>query len=148
MKKIIKIILIIICMLTIFLFSNERANKSTKTSNNVIITVVKIIDNNSSEKEQTKIINRYFVTVRKTAHFVIYLILGLLVINLAYEYNLKVKELLIISILFCMFYACTDEFHQLYIRGRSGEIKDVLLDTFGSIIGIFSYYLIKKKKNV
>lgn len=33
-------------------------------------------------------------------------------------------------------YACTDEFHQLFVEGRSGELRDVCIDSAGVILGI------------
>ena len=33
-------------------------------------------------------------------------------------------------------YACTDEFHQLFVPGRSGQITDVMIDTLGGSIGV------------
>ena len=48
-----------------------------------------------------------------------------------------------LSSLFCFIYACTDEFHQLFVMGRSCEIRDVLIDTLGSFVGILIYYKIK-----
>ena len=35
--------------------------------------------------------------------------------------------------------AMFDEIHQLYIPGRSGEFRDVMIDTFGALIG-YSFY--------
>ena len=31
-------------------------------------------------------------------------------------------------------YACTDEFHQLFVPGRAGRFTDVAIDTVGGII--------------
>lgn len=33
-------------------------------------------------------------------------------------------------------YAATDEFHQLFVPGRSGQLKDVLIDTAGGALGL------------
>lgn len=32
-------------------------------------------------------------------------------------------------------YACSDEYHQTFVSGRSGELKDVMIDTTGVLIG-------------
>ena len=72
----------------------------------------------------------------------VYLVLGVLVINLITEFN--VKHLILLSLMVCLFYASTDEFHQLFVSGRSGEVTDVILDTFGSFVGICSYFGVKK----
>ena len=47
-----------------------------------------------------------------------------------------------------MLYSCTDEFHQLFINGRSGSFRDVLIDTIGILLGTYLYKIlvIKKKK--
>ena len=41
-----------------------------------------------------------------------------------------------IALVIVFLYACTDEFHQLFIPGRSGEFRDVMVDTCGGIIGL------------
>lgn len=35
-----------------------------------------------------------------------------------------------------MIYACTDEIHQLFVPGRSGQFRDVMIDSLGAFIGI------------
>ena len=36
----------------------------------------------------------------------------------------------------CFFYACTDEWHQTFVPGRSGSFQDVLIDTLGGIVAL------------
>lgn len=148
-KKIILSILIILWMGLIFFFSNQQAVDSDNVSNGVIskvIDVIEYIKGSEFTDNELDMIYDYAVTpVRKTAHFLIYTILGMLVFNLIKQYKVKMKEIIIISILICLFYACTDEIHQLFILGRSGELRDVLIDTLGSIFGIFVTYLMMKK---
>ncbi len=43
-----------------------------------------------------------------------------------------------------MLYACTDEIHQVFIAERSGQIKDEVIDTSGSAIGITGFCHIDK----
>ena len=33
-------------------------------------------------------------------------------------------------------YACTDEFHQTFVRGRHGSPIDVAIDALGALIGL------------
>ena len=54
------------------------------------------------------------------------------------------------SVCYAFLYACTDEFHQRYVPGRSGEFRDVCIDTCGAIVGVLIIYVIVniiKKKN-
>ena len=67
--------------------------------------------------------------------------------SLLKEYNILDKRMIIYSLIFCFIYACSDEMHQLFINGRSGEIRDVLIDSIGAFIGISLYYLVRRRKN-
>lgn len=126
-------------MIVIFLFSNQASTDSSRLSNgfinNTVIKIYRLFDNDKSNDE---IIEVFSHPIRKMAHFTIYLILGLLVYNLLREYNVNN---LYICVLVCMFYACTDEIHQAFVVGRSCELMDVFIDTFGSYIGVL---LLKK----
>ncbi|MDO4377224.1 MAG: VanZ family protein, partial [bacterium] len=82
--------------------------------------------------------------IRKLAHFTEYLILGVLVINMFTKNNIPKSYL--ISIIFCVIYAISDEIHQFLIPGRACQIKDILIDSIGSITGIYLYKLISKRK--
>jgi len=148
-KKIIKIILLLLCMILIFSFSSDNGNSSSKKSDGLIIKIYQSITHKKlSDKDKEIIKNKYFIPVRKSAHITIYLILGVLSISLIKEYRLIDLKALIISIIFCFLYACSDEIHQLFVMDRSGEVLDVLIDSIGSFIGIYLYYLIYKKKGV
>lgn len=134
-------ILLISWMGLIFYFSNQPSIKSDSVSDGVmnkIIEVVEDIINYEFSDLEIENIYKYGIRpLRKCAHLSIYFILGILVYLLLKTYNLESNKLIITSILFCMLYACSDETHQLFIFGRSGEVKDVLIDTFGSCLGVF-----------
>lgn len=49
-----------------------------------------------------------------------------------------------IALAICISYAISDEVHQLYVPGRSGEVRDVIIDTAGASLGILSYVAIRK----
>ena len=38
-------------------------------------------------------------------------------------------------------YACTDEYHQTFTRGRHGQVSDVLIDTFGAALFLAARWL-------
>jgi len=150
MKKTIYTILIIIWMSIIFMFSNQPATESSKLSDGFISTTIgniyKVFNKNVTETKLTKIKEKYTTPVRKTAHFSIYLILGLLTTLLIKEYNYENRKQIIIAILICILYAISDEIHQLFVPGRSGELKDILIDTTGSSLGILITNMIFKRE--
>ena len=149
MKKAISIISLILWMIIIFSFSSADANKSTGTSDKVITTMIeikdKITDQETPINEKEIIVKNSSFYVRKIAHITEYLILGFLMFNLLKQYSVtNIYYAIGLSIL----YSCTDEFHQLFINGRSGSFKDVLIDTIGILLGTYLYKIlvIKKKK--
>lgn len=150
MKKIISFIVLILWMIVIFSFSSADANKSTGTSDKVITTMIeikdKITNNETPNNEKEIIVKNSSFYIRKSAHITEYLILGFLMFNLLNQYSVtKIYYAIGLSIL----YSCTDEFHQLFISGRSGSIRDVLIDSIGILIGTYLYKLlfIKNKEN-
>ena len=52
----------------------------------------------------------------------------------------------LLSILLCIIYVTSDEIHQIFTIGRAGRIKDILIDSVGSITGIYLYKLLIKRK--
>ncbi|UYJ41604.1 MAG: VanZ family protein [Lachnospiraceae bacterium] len=36
------------------------------------------------------------------------------------------------SWMIAVLYACTDEYHQLFVPGRSGQLRDVMIDAVGA----------------
>ena len=150
MKKIISFIVLILWMIVIFSFSSADANKSTSTSDKVITTMIeikdKITNNETPNNEKEIIVKNSSFYIRKIAHITEYLILGFLIFNLLKQYSVtNIYYAIGLSIL----YSCTDEFHQLFISGRSGSIRDVLIDSIGILIGTYLYKLlfIKNKEN-
>lgn len=146
-RKVIKIILVILWMMMIFLLSNEEAVKSSKKSDGLIIRTVELFTGKSlSVQEKEKVLKYLVFPVRKCAHLSLYLILGILIISLLHEYMVINIRVVILSLLISFLYACSDEIHQLFVLGRSGEVRDVLIDTLGACLGVSFYYLVYKKK--
>ena len=124
-------------MIVIFCFSNQVSDDSTRLSDGFIKnTICKI---NKSDCDKT--IEKTFTPIRKTAHFFIYLILGLLVFN-CFEID---KKYIIYAILICLLYSISDEIHQMFVPGRSGEVLDMFIDTAGATLGIISEYKVKSR---
>ncbi len=147
LRKVIKFTLVICCMLIIFMFSSDSGTASSKKSDSVIINLVDVISNKKvNNKDRDKYIEKYVFPVRKCAHFTIYLILGILVISLLSEYRILNFKTVLYTLLIVFLYACSDEFHQLFVSGRSSEIRDVLIDSSGGFIGSYLYYLFRRKR--
>ena len=92
--------------------------------------------------------------VRKGAHIFAYFVLGILTFNALWRVDLsklKFNYPVGLSIIVCALYAVSDEFHQLFVSGRSGELRDIMIDSCAAIVGvviisIFVRILQKSKK--
>lgn len=67
-------------------------------------------------------------------HFVEYFILAVLVSLTLKEHSFK--KVFSSSFLWGLFYAFTDELHQLYVPGRQATFKDWLVDAVGVVCGV------------
>lgn len=134
------IVISVFIMISIFCFSAQKASKSADTSGKFIASVAKTFtkdfDNLSTEEQET-IISKYQFSARKLAHFSLFAALGFFVLLslITYEY-LKSKTKILISLLFSGVYAASDEIHQLFVEGRSCELRDFGIDLCGCILGI------------
>ncbi|ACO86010.1 VanZ family protein [Clostridium botulinum] len=133
-KKLAYFIPSFIWMVIIFTFSNQPGESSNKNNFFVADVLTK------GKIDLFKHIDYNFLNflIRKAAHITEYFILFMLLyyaFKKTFYKNLKIKAA-IITIL----YACTDEFHQLFIPGREGKVRDVLIDSIGVFIGVFLIY--------
>ena len=83
--------------------------------------------------------------IRKNAHAFEYCMLAVFVANFLFLFGMKGKNALIYIMFICLFYAVTDEFHQMFVLGRGSLVSDVLIDFAGSLIGIGVFYLVYYK---
>lgn len=123
-------------MVIIFTMSSFNSIESANQSNYIVNIISNVLNINNIELLS-------FI-IRKLAHFTEYLILGFLTINMLDKNDISKKHL--ISILICIIYATSDEIHQIFVPGRTCQIKDILIDSIGSITGIYLYKLISKRK--
>ena len=138
-KKIIYWLPVIIIMFIIFSLSKDGSTASDYKSNGIADIILKSFNINNLDPFYLNIL------IRKLAHFIIYYILGFFVINALYKTtNLSIFNIFILALLICIMYACSDELHQLFVPGRSGEVKDIIIDSNGSSVIILIYYFYLK----
>lgn len=145
MRKKFFIVLTIVWMGVIFYMSNQSASISSMHSGNTINIISKLPLIGNIMDYLTSINIGEFI-VRKCAHMISYCILAIFLFMSVYEND--IKKTVIISFLGTFLYACSDEFHQLFIYGRSGEFRDVMIDSTGGIIGLLLIIFIVKYKQI
>lgn len=152
--KVFKLLSIISCisvMIIIFYFSNQPAVESSALSGNITERVFQLIEKlfflNLKGNEKTYYLNIFETMIRKTAHMSEYAILSITLVYVFFLYENRGWHLVIKSQLVCILYAITDEIHQLYVPGRSGQIVDVLIDGIGGFLGCMIFLCFLKIGN-
>lgn len=109
----------------IFQLSNQNGDDSSNLSKEVASFFV--------TGDKIAILEPY---IRKIAHISEYTIGGMLFFSFFLTYHLTNKKRIFFSLLIGIEYATLDEIHQLFIDGRAGQFKDVVIDTIGITLGI------------
>lgn len=138
-------ILLVGWMALIFAFSCEDGKQSGQTSTEIATDISEIVMPSKPVEETEKIIEENHKTIRKSAHFLVYMVLGVLsVAFLSASFDIQQSNKLILSISFCLFYAATDEIHQYFVAGRSGMAEDICLDFVSAFVGISAFLIFEK----
>lgn len=124
--RIVLLLFILVWAFIVFNFSSQNGEESSGLSRRVVEFFIK-------EEELVDKIEPY---VRKFAHFSEYALGGTLFLSLFYTYNWTDEKKMCVSILLGIWYAATDEIHQLMVPARNGNIADVLIDTLGFATGV------------
>lgn len=131
-------------MVLIFVHSAMPADMSSAESGILVGLLFRLFE---GDPERTS----FFV--RKCAHFTEYLVLGLSLgftvddfVGMPETGGGKAKSLSLAWVIGAL-YACTDEFHQRFVPGRSGELRDVGIDCCGVLTGVLLYTAYRHLKN-
>ena len=151
------LMLVLSLMVMIFCFSAQPAAESDEASGFFVSLILRILypDYGSIDQiKQTQLEQVISLVVRKTAHVTEYALLGFALL-LHLKANGKQKRIHLpqrYAFIIGSLYAVLDEVHQVFVPGRSGEVKDVLLDSLGVLIGnlmlLWLEHIVKKKKKI
>lgn len=131
----------------IFWMSANTGAVSQGMSDGIIASVIKAVHPGFASMgadEQAAAIAVWSFPVRKAAHFSEYAMLAVLASNAAAQLgHLKAHEAAVLpwwlfaaAWVFCVLFATGDEFHQLFVDGRSGQPFDVFVDSCGALLGV------------
>ena len=153
MKKFLVFMLVMCSIGGMYYFSSQDAQVSGSQSQSVVRLIDKIRDKVTLQDEklikfQIKVYDKLkgfgskSYIVRKMAHFSIYALIGISLLLFIYIFSKKLVLSSLIAFLVSIMYACYDEYRQLSIPGRSGNIKDVFIDSLGALTGIILTFII------
>ncbi len=128
---------VILWMILIFALSAQPAVQSNRVSKKVTEAIIKIVNKIIPGSDFKALnANRF---IRKNAHFFVYLILGILTSVAVRKFGVVGVRTMGLVLLICILYALSDEFHQTFVPGRGPQIKDVLIDGAGAVVGSSLY---------
>ena len=136
LRKKIFLILAVVWMAIIFAMSARTGVESSEDSEYIGRIVGAVIVpgfEEMSEAQQADYALAIDHTVRKTAHAMEYGFLGVLLLGTLYDGSVR-NCLAAWGI--SAGYAVSDEIHQLFVPGRSGQASDVLIDSIGAGIAV------------
>ena len=123
----------------IFWFSAQNAEKSAESSGSVMTFLLRLFKVDSMEEILTDTVLYSMVdfALRKSAHFAVFGILGILLcITISLYPNAIRLQKIVLPLSLGILYACIDELHQYFVPGRACQIRDVCIDTAGVLVGV------------
>ncbi len=125
-------VLVVICMGIIFFLSAQNGEESSDLSGSFVMALLNglgiVIDEG---------------VLRSIAHCLEFMGLSVLLFNAVYvTWFLKLTP--IIAFFGTVFYAITDEIHQIFVPERAFQISDILVDSTGALIGVIASFIILK----
>lgn len=140
-------VMAIIWMCVIFFFSAQTKEESSVVSEGFsyrIVNTTGLFFHLHIDEEQIREIARVIEgAVRKGAHMAEYAILAVLLYVWIGRWEMTRLRRSIAALCMGALYACSDEFHQLFVAGRAGSLGDVLIDSAGVALGILFFLLIE-----
>ena len=155
MKKALKIMILIglaaIWMVIIFKLSGMNSKNSNGKSIDIISIFIEdtlditneygITNSNPSQEKLDRASSLINAPMRKVMHASVYFILAFFVMTLfsiIFDHKYYLASILL-TLMVCVIFAASDEFHQTFVNGRSGQILDVIIDSLGACVGVLFY---------
>lgn len=150
-------------MVLIFLFSCQNAGESGSLSDSIgrfLAGVFVAGYTTMSQVDQQSWVDMLSFPIRKTAHASEYACLALSLTWSCWElgklktdaslpkraFEKRFLRICLAAFSLTVIYACTDELHQLFVDGRSGQVSDVMVDASGAALACLLVYLVARRQ--
>lgn len=138
--------LAIVWMCVIFAFSAQPKEESGEVSASFTYHMVSstrtFFHLDLSDERVKEIADAIEGLVRKAAHMAEFGILSVLLYIWIGQWEMRFLRRAVTAAGAAAVYAATDEFHQLFVPGRSGRFSDVCIDSAGAIAGVVVFALL------
>lgn len=131
-----------LCMMyLIFSFSAQTGVQSShlslKISAKIVSVANRVLELGLDSAQTAHYVQSIHYYVRKLAHVTEYFLLAVSISLPLYVYRLRGFWLVIAAGIFCVGFACLDEYHQSFVAGRGPSAHDVVIDSIGIFTGIY-----------
>lgn len=130
----------------IFMFSAQPADESSQLSDGVIMKIIDFITAIHPAFDPEYFLERMSTPVRKAAHITEYAVFYLTLLWAWYVTGIRERKWVGCTMLIVFLYACTDEFHQVFVDGRAGRFTDVMIDCSGGLVISAILILVMRRK--
>ena len=134
--------------MVIFCFSAQDGEQSGSLSQMITEKCVELFNSLSgggwSESFMESLAAYFEHPIRKFAHFAEYACMGILVYVIWVQWMDKGRKLYLLTVAWVFLSAAADEFHQLFVEGRSGQVSDVCIDSAGAFFGLCAVCVLLK----
>jgi VanZ family protein len=87
------------------------------------------------------------LVLRKSAHLAVFGVLAALVAGALAPRGVPARSKLVVAWLTTVAYAASDEWHQTFVPGRSGEPRDVMIDAVGATAGLLLFVAWRRSRS-
>ncbi|MGN0334603.1 MAG: VanZ family protein [Lachnospiraceae bacterium] len=112
------------------------AGLSLRVSTKIVELAARLFDVSLTNPEIAQYADLIHFLIRKCAHVTLYFLLAVSVSLPLYVYRIRGIWLMLAAGVFCVAFACTDEYHQSLVAGRGPSSRDVMIDSIGIFFGI------------
>lgn len=159
-QSLILLALAVLMTVTIYKLSDMNTNNSNGKSTDIIGLFIEdtldftnkydITDSHPDDKKIAKASLLLNAPLRKVMHASVYFVLAFLIVFFINSLSGNRYYLLsaFIAILLIFLLASLDKFHQTFVPGRTGQFKDVIIDSIGGMAGILfyvTYYIVYRR---
>jgi VanZ family protein len=78
----------------------------------------------------------YDFILRKLAHLTVFAVLTVLLVRAFRLHVARSPHAWLFAVLVAVLYACSDEWHQTFVPGREGTVRDIVIDSLG-VVGVW-----------
>ena len=134
-KKYISILLLILAILLIIDFTLQPGSASAAPAMHFVNVIAKV---NNKLNHTTADWYPFYILVRKFAHSVEYLVMG--VASSFFFLAWEKKHPYLLAVVFCAVVSICDQLSKIVVPGREFDITDIPFDVMGYLIGILFVY--------